>query len=141
MGFELKLQFSHFEQIAAAMKKNVQKVVDETAEAILNDARGHAARHSGSLRDSLYISTKDHSTYADAAGAAQADNKEVVILPEETTNQDGEAVIGVAAGHGLFVERGTVREAARPFLTPAAEAQRSAFLEKVAARLAESEGA
>lgn len=141
MGFEIKVQFNHFEQIAEAMKKNTQKAVDETAEEILNDARGHAARHSGSLHDSLYVSTKDHSTYADAAGAAEADNKGVVILPEETTSQEGEAIIGVAAGHGLFVEHGTVHEAARPFLTPAAEGKRSAFLDKLAARLAESEGA
>lgn len=139
MGFEIKLQFSHFDQIAEAMKKNAQRAVDEIADEIAADARGHAARHSGALHDSIYVSTKERSTYGDAASAAQADNKDAAVLPEETATQEGEAVIGVAVDYGLFVERGTVHEAARPFLTPAAEGKRSAFLDKLAAKLAESD--
>lgn len=56
------------------------------------------------------------------------DALQLKILPEvEAPQDDLTAIVAVGAEYGIYVEMGTSRQAAQPYLGPAAEGQRQAF--------------
>lgn len=90
---------SRFPQIIRSAEQTVRQVNQRTARAIAEDATARAPRGaSGKLADSIDAKPGDGDDW----------------------------LVTVGEFYGLFVEYGTRRAGARPFLTPAAEAHRAA---------------
>lgn len=93
--------FNHFPEIAAQLPMLTHELLDEAAEAVAVEARANVPVATGELRDSI-------------------------VTEVEKTR----ALVLVKKFYGLFHEFGTVKMAARPFLTPAAEKMRPWFIER-----------
>lgn len=115
-----------------------QATVDNAASDVRDRAVQMAPRDTGSLQASLYVSNSaGTSDYSQRAGEARSRNSDAVIIPEVTPefaltlfggNTGYSAVVGVSVGHGVFQEFGTRFISARPYLTPAVEGVREAFI-------------
>lgn len=94
------LVYNRIPQLIAAVEANARTGVKKHAEKIASDARSRAPVATGYLRSSI-----------------KAESLE--------TGKSAQIVVG--AEYGRFVEYGTYKMAARPFLTPALEADKAAF--------------
>lgn len=108
--------FNNFEEIAKKLRKATSEIVRKTALDIEAGAKLKAPVDTGYLKNSIYASTAQGSDYSTG-------------LPEVKPANDQEAIVGVGAEYGQYVEYGTVHMAAQPFLTPAVEANRQAFID------------
>lgn len=124
--------FNHFPAIILALKKATQDQVDKTAGDVAQAATGRAPVLTGYLRSSVYTVTSKASTYA--AGIVGTGE----LLAELPNPGEGKALVGVAASHGVYVEYGTHKMAAQPFITPAAEGMRSQFESEMAKALSDA---
>ncbi len=102
MPVEIVLQKNIAGDVANRLKAELAKAVRETALAIEAGAKAKAPVDTGALRASI-----------------QADTSQT-----ETTL---EAMVAVGQDYGPYVEMGTIKSAAQPFLTPAVEEQRQPF--------------
>jgi HK97 gp10 family phage protein len=89
--------------LLVAVEANERAAVKSTADAIANDARARAPVATGFLRGSIHA---------------------------DTVEAGKEAVVSVDASYGAYVEYGTYKMAAQPYLAPAVEAHRNEFFEK-----------
>ena len=96
--------FNNLPLIAAALPANATAAAQKTAESIAEMARALAPVKSGRLRDSIIVETE----------------------------ADG-ATVSTDVPYSVFQEFGTSHVPAHPFMTPAAEAERSNFIDNVAA--------
>jgi hypothetical protein len=92
----------------------------------------------GFLKSSIYTVTSAGSTYGQGAGAGE-------LLPEAALLHDGSAnaLVGVGANYGAYVEYGTSHGPSQPFLQPAMEAVAPSFemaMEALEEKLRESIG-
>ena len=107
--------FNHIPQVMAAVHTGMVKAVAETTHAVRDEAKQHAAVDTGYMRDHVYAVTSEGSDYQGGA----------LSLPEAPKpSSDLEGVAASGASYSLFVELGTSRMAAQPFMTPAAESVR-----------------
>ena len=123
------------EELATTLPSRAALGVADAAHELRDNASEYAAYETGSLAASIYVTTHDGSDYAERVSDAESRNPKVVILPEVEAPAMSDAVVGVAAEHGLFQEYGTRYMPAHPFLTPAAEEQRANIAAHVAAHL------
>lgn len=112
--------FNRFPEIAQQLHSQAGQVVRKTAFVIEGGAKTRAPVDTGFLKNSIYASTSEGSDYGGASGGK--------MLEEVKPANDQEAIIGVGAEYGEYVENGTVHMAAQPYLTPAAEAARPGFI-------------
>lgn len=138
--------------ITATIRRNripalIGQIPVRTRAAVLQSAdniRGMASvlapRDTGSLVESLYISSTEDSDYGQRAAAAASRNPDAEIVPEVTpefavtlsgNNRGFMAVVGSAVEHGVFQEFGTRFIGPRAFLTPAVENEREAFFSQM----------
>lgn len=120
--------------------KSKQAVLD-AAHVVQQRAQQLSAVDTGSMRASIYVSAEDESDYVQAASTARSLNHDAVILdeidPEFVISPSGgaspqtTAIVGVAVGHGIFNEYGTVHQRAQPFLIPSAMAAQDSFTEQM----------
>jgi hypothetical protein len=95
---------SRIPQIIRRVESQVDGVNQQSAQRIARDARGRVPVRTGRTRDS--------------------------IRAQRAKGGGWEAVVGFP---GQFIERGTARVAARPFMMPAAEAERAAHRKAIKA--------
>lgn len=96
------LVYNRIPQLIAAVEANARTRVVEHANKIASDARARAPVQTGFLRSSIHV---------------------------ESVRVGKEAQIVVGADYGRFVEYGTYKMAAQPFLNPALEADKQAFFD------------
>jgi HK97 gp10 family phage protein len=97
-GFQIV--FNRIPQVIAEVEANAQRTVAKVADAIAEDARGHAPVRTGRLRSSI-----------------------------EGRPKGKQADIAVDADYAAFVEFGTYKMAAKPFLTPAVSEHQDEFFD------------
>lgn len=119
----IKFDLTGIDQAMAAIRKIGTAVTDDTIkpeamaalEPVAETARMLAPVNSGELRDSIVVGDTLHRA------------------PERDGGRKGKNVyVGVLAGqafHGWFVEMGTVKMAAQPFLAPAFEQHRDEIID------------
>ncbi len=96
----IRIEYNHLPQISAQMEDRASQVVRKAAFEVEKRAKEVVPVDSGTLKGSIQ------------------------------TKADGlQATVGVGAEYGIYVEMGTYKMAAQPFMTPAAEAVRPAFYE------------
>ncbi len=116
--------FDHIPQAIQAIHNGTVVAVRRAAKQVRDDASQYAPRDTGYLSESVYTVTSDASTYGQATGKARS-RADREPLPEVNAPQsDTEGVVAVAAQYGTYVEHGTSRAGAQPYLTPAAEGMR-----------------
>jgi hypothetical protein len=94
-------------------------------------AKARAPVDTGFMRNSLYVVTKASSTYSQASSDTPPPGAS--LLPEiPKPTDDMTAFVAVGANYGLYVEMGTSRMAAQPYLIPAADMVRPLFIEALA---------
>ena len=96
--------FNGFGAIPELLREEAARIVRETAEGVVQQAQALAPVDTGALRDSIRV----------AAG-------------ELTDGESIDSMVEVDVPYALFVEYGTVRHPAQPFLTPAIEGARTEF--------------
>jgi len=121
--------------LSDTLAERADRAVGDIAREVRDGAVSNAARDTGSMASGVYVATADGSDYGERMAEARDANPEVVILDEVAPDGPGEAVVGCAAGHSIYVEYGTRNMAAQPFLTPAAEAARANMAGHVMARI------
>lgn len=112
-------EFNHWDTVAEEIDEAVNKLVRKTAFEVEAKAKRSAPVDTGFLRNSIYVRTEDSS---DARGQGGE------LFPELPAAEHNAAYIAVGATYGQYVEWGTSRMPAHPFLVPAVEAIRQPFL-------------
>lgn len=108
--------FNHIADAIKALHEGLAQAVAETARAVRDEAKTHAAVDTGYMRDHIYAVTSEGSDY-DGGG-----DKSLPAV--EKPASDLEAVAASAATYSVYVELGTSRAVAQPFMLPAAESVR-----------------
>lgn len=122
-GFEVV--FNKLPELSAALAKAAEQIVRKAALDIERGAKERAPVATGYLRNSIYAVTHTSSDYGQGGGEPP---KGASLLPEVEKPKDGHtAYVAVGANYGAFVELGTSKMAAQPYLIPAADAVRPAF--------------
>jgi len=140
MAGELIVVYNLLPEIAAKIEEVAGKVVRKAAFDIVAGAMAEAGsfRVTGFLTNSIYIETNGGENQRPYS-MVQGPEGDQVLLPEVDKPADKTtAIVAVAANYGYFVEYGTSRMAAHPFLTPAVERVRPQFekaLDKIIAEM------
>ncbi len=137
MAYQAKVEvvFERWGEVGSALVQEAAALRHETGARILEKATGNAPKVTESLARSGYLVDADGtSTYAQAVEAAREKNADVEILPEVEA-EPNTTIVAFAAAHAAANEfyTGEKNPGAHPFLTPAAESERSAFDAAVAA--------
>jgi|SRR5579875_1871974 len=114
---ELVVHDDFLPEIAAALDPVLKKLLTKVAQATVEAAQANAPVQTGFLQSSIYYRTAEASTYGQGVVPGVGDS---YMLPEvEAPSGDEVVVISAAADYAVFVEMGTHKMAAQPFLTPA----------------------
>lgn len=144
--------FNRIQEAIKALHDGLAKAVAEAAQAVERDAKRNAPVATGQLQQSIYTATHDkvdvaaaHNTALHRAAKRWTQSKRAINIrsshfaeffpPVEPTTSDLEALVVVGVTYGEYLELGTSRMAAQPFMTPAAEAVRAKLPGKVADRI------
>lgn len=125
MADEYEVLYNVLPELAAALAKAASELVRKAAFDIQARAAQNAPVATGYLKSSIYTVTKDASTYGQGVttpppGASLLDQ---VPAPTSAT----EALVAVGANYGAYIELGTSKAPAQPYLIPAADAVRPSF--------------
>lgn len=135
---QTRVTINRFAQIAARLGgADTQRVIDRATERLEDVTRSRAARRSGAMRASVYRVTRDYSNYAQRASAAQSlwenyngKRRALLMLDEVAAPPKNVGIVAVGAAHGVYVQFGTRRMPARPFL-PSYEEMRAAVMSEL----------
>ena len=120
-GFEVI--YNHLPELTAEIEKAASEIVRKTAYDLKALAQAEAPVATGFLKNSIYTVTKGESTYTSIPSSGPT-------LPEVEPPTDATtAYVAVGAEYGVYLEFGTSHMAAQPYLYPAADAVRPAFVE------------
>lgn len=115
------------EKLRGELDGRGQAIVKKAAFDIERNAKERAPVDTGALRSSIYtVLGWGGSGYGKAKGDAQSRRKDAKILTEIPA-QGLEAVVAVGVEYGIYVEFGTRRMGAQPYLGPAVEKIRPEF--------------
>jgi HK97 gp10 family phage protein len=103
MSADIKIDLGSLSGLADRIKRNVGAAIDESGAGIEGQAKADAPKRTGAMANSTQY--------------------------RRTGEMQGEVTVGVE--YGVFVELGTVHQAAQPFLTPAAEDERPRLVKRV----------
>jgi len=84
-------------------------------------AKVNAVTDTGFMKNSIYAKTSKKSNYGQRAAEARAVNDTAELLPEMDAPDDKSAIVAVAAEYGAYVEYGTARMGAQPYMRPAVD--------------------
>ena len=116
-----KMDTRELDKIVRNMDHNKNKVGKLLGFELEAEAKKRAPRLTSAMANSIYTVTKEQDGYTNASGAAKQANPKVETnrIPKPTENVI--ANVGPCVNYAEYVEFGTSKQAAQPFLTPAAE--------------------
>lgn len=126
----LLTMFNLLPECPEALQKAVSQVVRKAAFDIQAAAAANAPVDTGFLRSSIYVVTHSESTYGQ--GSDNPPSGATLLDPVDAPPDDRTAYVAVGANYGIYVEMGTANMAAQPYLLPAAEAVKPAYLAAMA---------
>ena len=113
-------------EVPGALNTAISRAVKKAAFDIQARAQANAPVDTGFLKASIYTVTHDGSTYP--AGLEPSKQDSALLDQVEAPPNDRTAYVAVGASYGIYVEMGTTRAPAQPYLLPAAEAVRPQYL-------------
>lgn len=123
---EIRLDTKVLDRLTAEMAYKAEQIVTKIAFDVEAGAKTRAPVDTGALKASIYTSTRRSSTYRDHTGDAFLANPDARIAPEVEAPHRLEAVVAAPMEYAVYVELGTSKMGAQPFLGPAVEAVRRA---------------
>lgn len=127
---ELVTLVDHLPQIMDALEAVVAATIKDAAQTMADDYTSTAPRDTGHMASSVYVVTKDTTTY----GAHVVGGGELLPSVDAPTNTT-DATVAVAAPYAAYPEYGTAHAAAQPAFHPAFD-RASQALEQALADLA-----
>jgi HK97 gp10 family phage protein len=112
------------DELLKLIQENADEALFTAGEILIGAATANAPEDSGDLKASGYVATKQRSTY-------EPDNKS----NRQIKPRNNEAVVGFASFYAKFLERGTSRMAARPFMRPALDSSKDTLAKAIVNRL------
>jgi HK97 gp10 family phage protein len=103
------------------MDDNKEKVGRMLGFELQAEAQKRAPRDTSAMSNSIYTVTKKYDGYSSASGAAKQMNPKAETQAHPKPSGNVLANVGPCVNYAEFVEFGTSKMAAQPFLTPAAE--------------------
>jgi len=137
------------EQFTDQFRDLAGRVIRMTAFMIEGDAKLACPVDTGALRASIYTSTAGKSGYEKAIVEAETvywsnkvgqDTSKGMPLSEAAPVPDSllTAIVAVGMSYGIYLEKGTTKMPAKPFLGPAADGQRDFFRREMAKAIADA---
>lgn len=117
-------EFNDWDAIAEKFDTAISQVIRKTAFDIKAGYQARVKKDTSFAANSAYVSTLEESTYGQGATPTKPD---AYLLPEEKPENPNEAIIGIGANYGIYLEMGTVHMPASPALIPAVDAARPGF--------------
>jgi HK97 gp10 family phage protein len=121
MSDNIKINSVELDRIVNALEGNKEKAGRMIGFELESETKRRAARDTSAMANSVYTATKKYSGYSSASGAARSSNPKVETSPHPQPSGNVLARVGPCVNYAEYVEFGTSRMAAQPFLTPAAE--------------------
>lgn len=122
-----KIVFDKLPELRGELRQQASVAIRKVASNVKARATPAVPIDTGFLVNSIYVSTHTESEYQEAKGEAESAEPTRTMLPEVERPGELQAVVAVGAEYGAYVEYGTHKMAARPYLGPAAEAVRPGF--------------
>jgi len=117
---EIKFNDKILKNILKNLGGNTSRAIEKVAKRIKAEAQQNAAVDTSSMKLGIHIRVGHRVDEGDAARlAARNVNTDAVLVELPTPKDNNSAYIGPAVEHGLFVELGTSRQVAQPYLLPA----------------------
>jgi HK97 gp10 family phage protein len=133
-GVTLKIDTAVLDRMIANSDKNARQVLEGLAYKVESQAKQNAPVQTGALRNSIYTMTKSASNFSRSitnilVGFEKRNVQSGSFNIEERPAPEGDviATVGPSVDYGAYVELGTGKMAARPYLLPAFEAVVAAF--------------
>ena len=108
------------DRVAAALKTNRDGVIRIMAFDVESEAKQLAPVDTSALRNSIYVETSSQSGFSQSDSAVKAANPKVTTI-QHPKPDEGFANVGPSVNYAEYVELGTSRQAAQPYLVPAIE--------------------
>lgn len=126
-GIAVELDTRELDRIVRDLHMNEEKVIRRLAFEIERAAKQNAPVKTGALKSSIYTVTETTDGYDKAAGAVAGKNPDIDLM--EIPDPDGNilARVGPCVEYGEYVEFGTSRMGAQPYLLPAVEQEEGKF--------------
>ncbi len=115
--------FDHWDEAFAERDQAINQIVRTAAFNIQAGAQRRAPKDTGFLANSIYARTETDTTNH----PMEPVRPDQTLFPEVPTPGHNEAMVAVGATYGIYPERGTVHQAAKPYLRPSVEAERGPF--------------
>lgn len=127
-GVTFTVKFDNSAEAYAKLHKAVVRAVAETAAEVEGAAKAAAPVDTGFLKSSIYADSELGNDYGQGASNPPPGAS---LLPPERHEKDTQAIVGAAASYGIYVEYGTAKASAQPYLTPAVEGARNGLLSRL----------
>lgn len=131
----------NWDGILSQTRTRVGQIVRKTALDAQAAAQAASPVDTGALRASIYTASFGASVGTNAQVSVQATAGKAALFPPYELTAAFQAAVVVGAEYGYWVEVGTTRRPARPFLLPAIEDQQGPFVKALQVVLSASDGA
>lgn len=112
------------DDLLSTIQGNTEEALFAAGEILIETAKSLAPEDEGDLKASGYVATMSKSSYRAGAG----NNRQI-------TPRINEAVVGFSRFYAMFLERGTGRMAARPYMRPALDQRKDDLAKEAIKRL------
>ncbi len=134
MDVEVSVNMGTLATLDTELAGKVDYICRDSAFAVEKKAKLLCIRDTGACKASIYTVTSKGADYsqncADAEAKAASRGKKITLLPQAHLSSKIEALVSVGVNYGLWLELGLRRKAGpAPFMIPAMDSQRSAFVE------------
>ena len=117
----VKLDTTKLDAIAAGLEINRKQVLKTSAFKVEAMAKQLAPVDTSAMVNSIYTVTQDQDNYSTAQSAARSANKNVVTEAHPHPSGNIVAHVGPSVNYAAYVEFGTSKMRAQPYLGPAVE--------------------
>jgi HK97 gp10 family phage protein len=123
---DIVIDTKEVDRVAANLGKNRDAIIRIIGFDIESASKQLAPVDTSALRNSVYVETSEGNTFDVAESSAKGANQNVTTI-QHPKPDEGFVNVGPSVNYAEFVEFGTSRQAAQPYLVPAAESVSQKF--------------
>ncbi len=123
---DIVIDTKEVDRVAASLGKNRNAIVRIIGFDVEGEAKINAPVDTSAMRNSIYTEDSEGNTFDVAESKAKGANPKVETI-QHPKPDEGFVNVGPSVNYAEFVELGTSRQAAQPYLTPAVESVAQKF--------------